>query len=317
MNKILIIDDDRELCALIKRSVQAENIEADFCNTGKDGLQKLKEQEYQLVVLDVMMPGMDGFETLEEIRKENSLPILMFTSKNDSISKVRGLRAGADDYLTKPFDMDELIARIASLIRRYTRFNQQAGAIQKLNFDGLQIDLENRSVTTENGTFELPPKEFDLLLYCAKHQGKILTKQQIYEEVWGEEYFYDDSNIMAIISRLRKKLEVNPSSPKYIQMPAMKWPTSGGSPGTRHSILWTAMTGLNIPLACMSRPRRNSLNGWKPFFVCGTLSIPCRRFRAVELTHISFLASRLRKLPRPRAYMRSLFASRSSVALNA
>ena len=91
MNKILIIDDDRELCALIKRSVQAENIEADFCNTGKEGLQKLKEQEYQLVVLDVMMPGMDGFETLEEIRKENSLPILMFTSKNDSISKVRGV----------------------------------------------------------------------------------------------------------------------------------------------------------------------------------------------------------------------------------
>ena len=192
-------------------------IEADFCNTGKEGLQKLKEHEYQLVVLDVMMPGMDGFETLEEIRKENSLPILMFTSKNDSISKVRGLRAGADDYLTKPFDMDELIARIASLIRRYTRFNHQAGAVQKLDFDGLQIDLENRSVTTENGTFELPPKEFDLLLYCAKHQGKILTKQQIYEEVWGEEYFYDDSNIMAIISRLRKKLEVNPSSPKYIQ----------------------------------------------------------------------------------------------------
>ena len=132
MNKILIIDDDRELCALIKRSVQAENIEADFCNTGKEGLQKLREQEYQLVVLDVMMPGMDGFETLEEIRKENSLPILMFTSKNDSASKVRGLRAGADDYLTKPFDMDELIARIASLIRRYTRFNHQAGAVQGL-----------------------------------------------------------------------------------------------------------------------------------------------------------------------------------------
>ena len=179
MNKILIIDDDRELCALIKRSVQSEHIEADFCNTGKEGLQKLKEQEYQLVVLDVMMPGMDGFETLEEIRKENSLPILMFTSKNDSISKVRGLRAGADDYLTKPFDMDELIARIVSLIRRYTRFNQQAGAVQKLDFDGLQIDLENRSVTTENGTFELPPKEFDLLLYCAKHQGKILPVQSI------------------------------------------------------------------------------------------------------------------------------------------
>ena len=218
MHNVLIIDDDRELCLLIKRSVLLEDIEADICNTGKIGLQKLKEKQYQLVILDVMMPGMDGFETLEKIRKESSLPILMFTSKNDSASKVRGLRAGADDYLTKPFDMDELIARIVSLIRRYTRFNQQDGtAQQKLEFDGMQIDLENRSVTAGNGTFELPPKEFDLLLYCAKHQGKILTKQQIYEEVWGEEYFYDDSNIMAIISRLRKKLEVNPSSPKYIQ----------------------------------------------------------------------------------------------------
>jgi DNA-binding response OmpR family regulator len=164
-----------------------------------------------------MMPGMDGFETLEEIRKESSLPILMFTSKNDSVSKVRGLRMGADDYLTKPFDMDELIARIVSLIRRYTRFNQQDKALQQLAFDGLIIDLENRSAATENGTFELPPKEFDLLLFCAKNQGKILTKQQIYEEVWGKEYFYDDSNIMAIISRLRRKLEINPTSPKYIQ----------------------------------------------------------------------------------------------------
>ena len=217
MNKILIIDDDRELCALIKRSAQAEHIEADFSNTGKEGLQKLKEQEYQLVILDVMMPGMDGFETLTEIRREYSLPVLMLTSKNDSVSKVRGLREGADDYLTKPFDMDELTARITSLIRRYTRFNQQAGAMRKLEFDGMKIDMEERSVATENGVFTLPPKEFDLLLYCAKHQGKILTKQQIYEEVWGEEYFYDDSNIMAIISRLRKKLEVNPSSPKYIQ----------------------------------------------------------------------------------------------------
>ena len=216
MNRILIIDDDKALCELIKRSVQAENIEADFCNTGKEGLQKLKEQEYQLVVLDVMMPGMDGFETLEEIRKESSLPILMFTSKNDSVSKVRGLRAGADDYLTKPFDMDELIARIVSLIRRYTRFNQQE-EIQQLTFDGLKIDIDNRCITTENGMFELPPKEFDLLLFCAKNQGKILTKQQIYESVWGEEYVYDDSNIMAIISRLRKKLEENPGKPKYIQ----------------------------------------------------------------------------------------------------
>ena len=193
------------------------NIESDVCNTGKDGLRKLAENEYQLVILDVMMPGMDGFETLVEIRKTSSLPILMLTAKDDNINKVHGLRVGADDYLTKPFNMDELIARIHSLIRRYTRFNQKDEIPQQLEFDSLEIDLNNRSITTINGIFELPPKEFDLLLFFARNQGRILTKKQIYEEVWGEVYCYDDSNIMAIISRLRKKLEANPKESKYIQ----------------------------------------------------------------------------------------------------
>lgn len=217
MNRILIIDDDKALCALIRRSVSFEDIEADCCGSGRAGLEKLKEADYQLVILDVMLPGMDGFETMEQIRRESSLPILMFTAKNDSASKVRGLRAGADDYLTKPFDMDELVARVISLIRRYTRFNPREGPLQRLDFDGLQIDLENRSAATVNGTFALPPKEFDLLLFCARNQGKILTKKRIYEEVWGEEYVHDDSNIMAVISRLRKKLEENPGNPKYLQ----------------------------------------------------------------------------------------------------
>ncbi len=217
MHRILVIDDDKELCVLIKKSVLSENIETDFCYSGKDGLKLLKERAYQLAILDVMMPGMDGFETLAQIRQESALPILMLTSKNDSVSKVRGLRAGADDYLTKPFDIGELIARILSLIRRYTRFNQLEEASRQLDYDGLSIDLDNHTVTSAHGTFELPPKEFDVLLLLAKHQGKILTKKQIYEEVWGEEYCYDDSNIMAIISRLRKKIEENPGAAKYIQ----------------------------------------------------------------------------------------------------
>lgn len=216
-HRVLIIDDDKELCVLIRRSVLSEDIVADYCNTGKEGLAKLKEQEYQLVILDVMMPGMDGFETLEQIRAQSNLPILMFTARNDNASKVRGLRAGADDYLTKPFHMDELIARILSLIRRYTRFNKPEGTPRQFDFDGLSINLEERLVSTVNGTFELPPKEFDVLVFCAENQGKILTKQQIYEHVWGEEYVYDDSNIMAIISRLRKKIEEKAGSPKYIQ----------------------------------------------------------------------------------------------------
>ena len=134
---------------MIKRSVQSENIEADFCTAGKEGLQKLKEQEYQLVVLDVMMPGMDGFETLEEIRKENSLPILMFTSKNDSISKVRGLRAGADDYLTKPFDMDELIAELDVIIKRLYEDNI-SGKLSDERFIKLSRDYELEQTNLTN-----------------------------------------------------------------------------------------------------------------------------------------------------------------------
>lgn len=216
-NKILVIDDDKELCALISQSVAKENIGADHCYTGTDGLIQLEKKEYQLIILDVMMPGMDGFQTMEKIRRESSIPILMLTSKNDSTSKIYGLRSGADDYLTKPFDMEELIARVISLIRRYTRFNSSDADTQPLTYKGLAIDLNSRAITNENGTFELPPKEFDLLLFCAKNQGKILTKQQIYEEVWGETYVYDDSNIMAVISRLRKKIEPASGTPQYIQ----------------------------------------------------------------------------------------------------
>lgn len=218
MKKILVIDDDIELCALIRRLVLKENIDADCCYSGKEGLENLNHSEYQLIILDIMLPGMNGFEVLEDIRKISSVPVLMFTAINDSSSKVRGLRNGADDYLSKPFVMEELMARIHSLIRRYTMFNKSEKEMTTiLHYDGLTINIDERSVITDTDTFELPPKEFDLLLYCAKNQGRILTKKQIYEEVWGESYVYDDSNIMAIISRLRKKIEANPSNPKYIQ----------------------------------------------------------------------------------------------------
>lgn len=217
MDKILIIDDDKELCTLIKQSIIQENIEADVCYSGIDGLKLMKEEKYLLIILDVMMPGMDGFETMEKIRAISSVPILMFTSKNDNSSKVRGLRAGADDYLTKPFDMDELIARMISLVRRYTWFNPGNKTTDLLVYQGLSINVSNRSITTGKSTYELPPKEFDLLYCLAKNQGKILTKKQIYEEVWGESYVYDDSNIMALISRLRKKMETDGEPYKYIQ----------------------------------------------------------------------------------------------------
>lgn len=216
-NQILIIDDDRELCALLQKSVQSENICADCRYSGRDGLAAVLENSYQLVVLDVMMPGTDGFETLEAIRAGSAVPVLMLTAKDDGASKVRGLRSGADDYLTKPFDMDEFIARVISLIRRYTRFNNMDPSDGILSYKGLKINLNERSVTTERGTFELPNKEFELLLYLARNQGKIVTKKQIYEAVWQEEYCYDDASIMVMISKLRKKIEANSSAPAIIQ----------------------------------------------------------------------------------------------------
>ncbi|WP_027626131.1 response regulator transcription factor [Clostridium lundense] len=218
MNKVLVIDDDKELCTLLKKCITKNNMDGEVCYSGKDGLAKISQMDFQLIVLDVMMPDMDGFEALKKIREVSSVPVLMLTSKTENSDKVYGLRIGADDYLTKPFNIEEFIARVVSLIRRYTILNSSEEKGQdKLSFKGLIIELDSRIVTVNDEKIELPAKEFDILSYCARNQGKILTKQQIYEEVWKEQYAYDDSNIMAIISRLRKKIEPDSSHPTYIQ----------------------------------------------------------------------------------------------------
>ena len=218
MDRVLIIDDDRELCALVQRSLVTAGVDADCCHSGQSGLLHMEGRDYQLVILDVMMPGFDGFDTLEKIRARSCVPVLMLTAKGDGTSKVRGLRAGADDYLPKPFDLEELSARVLALIRRYTCLNRGLGGGESpIRFSGLSIDPDARVVQTAGGPIELPPKEFDLLLLLARNQGRVLTKQRIYEEVWGEPYAYDDSTIMAIVSRLRKKIEPDQSHPSYIQ----------------------------------------------------------------------------------------------------
>lgn len=215
---ILIIDDDIELCRLLKKCVEKENITADFAHTGTEGLNLASQGTYHLIVLDIMLPGMDGFQVLEIIRQKSSVPVLMLTAKTASSDKVNGLRSGADDYLTKPFDVDEFTARVLSLIRRYTTLNN--GPVTEsncLSFQGLIIDMDTRLITVRNKPIELAPKEFNILYYLAKNQGKILTKRQIYEEVWQEQYAYDDNNIMGYISKLRKSIELDPNTPTYIQ----------------------------------------------------------------------------------------------------
>ncbi|MFA9463079.1 MAG: response regulator transcription factor [Velocimicrobium sp.] len=217
-NNILIIDDDIELCQLLKKCVEREDLTADFAHTGTDGLKRIAQHNYHLIVLDVMLPGMDGFQVLQKIREISAVPVLMLTAKTASADKVNSLRSGADDYLTKPFDVEEFIARVLSLIRRYTTLNNGSSEkTNRLSFQNLIIDQDTRIVHIENGQVELHAKEFDILCYLAKNQGRILTKQQIYEEIWQESYAYDDSNIMGYISKLRKQIEPDPNNPTYIQ----------------------------------------------------------------------------------------------------
>lgn len=217
MNDVLIIDDDVELCALMKKCISQEGLEADIAYTGKEGLLKITEQNnaYCLIILDVMLPGMDGFQVLSEIRKSSTVPVLMLTAKGEEIDKVMGLRLGADDYLTKPFSINELMARIQSLIRRYTTFSQ-AATPDILRFKTLTIDKEYRTARVDGNLTPLTGKEFDLLLFLASNKGRVFTKKQIYTQVWNEEYAFDDSNIMSFISKLRKKIEPDPDSPIYI-----------------------------------------------------------------------------------------------------
>lgn len=215
-NRVLIIDDDAKLCALMKKCAAQKGMEADIAYTGTEGLLKLdKHNDYCLVILDVMLPGMNGFQVLTELRKKSTVPVLMLTAKSDETDKVNGLELGADDYLTKPFSINELMARMESLIRRYTIFNKTTPT-DIIYLKNMLIDKENRIVSINGKVIDLTGKEFELLVFLASNKGRVFTKKQIYMQVWKDEYAFDDNNIMSFISRLRKKIEPNPEKPFYI-----------------------------------------------------------------------------------------------------
>ena len=219
MNNVLIIDDDKELCSLMKKCVEQENLSALVAHGGVEGLRLANENRSNcsLVILDVMMSDIDGFQVLRKIRETSNVPVLMLTAKSDEEDKVSGLRLGADDYLTKPFSHNELMARVNSLIRRFTTLNPTS----KINPDILTLkdmvlDKENRIVSINAVPVDLTGKEFDLLYFLASNKGRVFTKRQIYTQVWAEEYAFDDNNIMSFISKLRKKVEPDPDHPFYI-----------------------------------------------------------------------------------------------------
>ena len=182
MKNILIIDDDKDLCSLLERELKKENFNIIVCHDGQTGLDAFKTQNYQLVILDIMLPVMNGYDVLTEIRKLNNVPVLMLTAKDSEIDKVSGLRLGADDYITKPFLIAEFIARVQSLIRRFTVFNHSAEEKIILSFKGLDIDVLLRAVLINNNPIYLTAKEFDLLYFLASNQGKVFTKDG--EVVW-------------------------------------------------------------------------------------------------------------------------------------
>jgi len=221
MNSVLIIDDDKELCTLMKKCVEKENLSAIIAHGGMEGIRLVDENKssgsLSLVILDVMMPNINGFQVLKIIRETSNIPVLMLTAKSDEDDKVSGLRLGADDYLTKPFSISELMARVNSLICRYTTLNPTfATETDCIELQGMVIDKSNRIVSVNDIPVELTGKEFDLLSFLASNKGRVFTKKQIYTQVWEDEYAFDDSNIMSFISKLRKKIEPDLDHPSYI-----------------------------------------------------------------------------------------------------
>ena len=186
MNKVLIIDDDKELCALMKKCIEQEKLSAVTVYNGIEGVRLIDENKdsYSLIILDVMLPDIDGFQILQKIRDKSNIPVLMLTAKSSEEDKVFGLRLGADDYLTKPFGINELLARVNSLIRRYTTLNPFTADIDSISLKDMVIDKLNRTVTVKDIPVLLTGKEFDLLLFLASNKGRVFTKKQIYSQVW-------------------------------------------------------------------------------------------------------------------------------------
>lgn len=215
-DKILVIDDDVELCHLLKQCLENEGYAVQTVHTGGDAV-AVMNQKNDLVILDVMLPEMSGFEVLKKIRAVSNTPVLMLSARSDEMDKVLGLRTGADDYLTKPFGLSELIARVESLLRRYTLLGGNAEKKAVLDFGELKIDTDQCIVIKQGAPLSLTAKEYKLIYFLAQNPLRVYTKKQIYQNVWEEDFMYDDNTIMALISRLRKKIEDDPNNPVYIQ----------------------------------------------------------------------------------------------------
>lgn len=202
-NTILVIDDDRNILAIIELYLKKAGFNVATCTTGYDAMQTFRITKPTLVVLDVMLPGQDGWSILHEIRQESTTPVIMLTAKGDTGERVRGLELGADDYIAKPFDSNELVARIKAVLRRFAPASESERSI---TLPDLTISLENYSVTLDGEQLEMPPKEIELLYFLASHSGRVFTREQLLEQVWGFDFFGDSRTVDVHVKRIREKL---------------------------------------------------------------------------------------------------------------
>lgn len=215
--KILIIEDEKSISDIIKFNLVKEGFEVDTAYDGQDGLNKAIKQTPELILLDVMLPLMDGFEVCKRIREVSMVPILMLTAKEEEVDKVLGLELGADDYITKPFGMRELIARIKANIRRVEVSGNEKSVPENLqHFGNLTVDMNRYEVRKDETVLDLTLREFELLKYLAERENKVFSREQLLEEVWGYEYYGDIRTVDVTIRRLREKLENDSSDPKYV-----------------------------------------------------------------------------------------------------
>ena len=203
---VLIVEDDPNIRELLQLYLEKDGYAVTLAADGGQGLEKFRSIKPDLVLLDVMMPVMDGWEVCKAIRQESNAPVIMLTAKGETDDKVMGLKAGADDYVTKPFEMKELLARIEAVLRRSDRTAEESKA-RRLVFDKLSIDMDAFELTVDGKKVDTPPKEMELLFYLASSPNRVYTRNQLLDEVWGFDYFGDSRTVDVHVKRLREKLE--------------------------------------------------------------------------------------------------------------
>lgn len=220
MKKILIIEDDVSIAELQKDYLELEGFEVKICNNGVDGLNALKTKEFDLLILDVMLPKIDGFTILRSMQEDKEIPVLMVSAKKDDIDKIKGLSLGADDYITKPFNPSELVARVKSHIRNYDRIKSKFNSSVKSStiiIRGLEIRKDCRQVFVDGIEINLAQKEFDLLLYLAENPNRVFSKVELFEKIWGYDALSDTATVTVHIGRVREKIDKYTSQPQYIE----------------------------------------------------------------------------------------------------